>query len=265
MRIEGMVVAIAIVVGVFILGLSLISLYNDFITERDIQYLIVDLIFFGFGLLLLCGSLKIYKRLLMLSVATESIFEDVMYRRLKPLIDMVASGAIDLNEVKTMVTSLEKRLDKMEETLTKPAEVAVPERIVYNKSAFYMRTVITLFVFLGIYNFYLSYTVPYEPYLYTILYIIWWVFVTMEFNMFHKVEAWVVFGIPILIVPSSSLIMIATIGYTPSMGIIFATSLIYAYLYYIYAKSLSSGKKGGNFLNEKMKEGFGKIVRWFKS
>jgi len=264
--IEGVVIAVAVIMGFFILALSLVSLYNDFVNGKNIQYFIVDFIFFGFGLTLVCGSLRMYKRLVMFSVVTESIFEDVMYRRLKPLFDMVATGTIDMNEVKTRIVSLEKRIEKMEETLTKPIEA--PERFAFKKTAFYMRTVVTLIIFLGVYNFFLSYTFPYEPYFYTILYIIWWAFVTMEFNLFHKIEAWIILGIPILIVPSSSLILAATIGLIPLMGIIFVTSFIYAYLYYLYAKSLSTekgSKKGGNFFNEKTKEGLKKVLRWLRS
>jgi len=273
---EKAVIAITAIVGLSLLGLSLISIYNDFSSSKGLPYLIVDLAFFAFGITLTGGSLRLYKRLVIFSVVTESAFEDVIYTRLRPVLEEIAYGTADINEVKTKILNLEKKLDKMEGELTKPPEVAIspPDALVLRKTAFYMRTVITSMFFFGAYLFVLNYILPFEPYLYTLLYVLWWVFITKEFNLFHRVEAWIVLGIPVLLVPAGSIILSATIGIAPLMGLIFTSVIVYAYLYYLYARTLTieesertatNGYRRENFLYAKMKGGLKRITEWVKS
>ncbi|HDM60131.1 MAG TPA: hypothetical protein ENF96_00560, partial [Archaeoglobus veneficus] len=68
---EKAVIVIATTIGFGILGLSLVSMYNDFVSGKNMSYLLVDLAFFSFGTILAGGSLRLYKRLVMLSVVTE--------------------------------------------------------------------------------------------------------------------------------------------------------------------------------------------------
>ncbi|AEA47839.1 hypothetical protein [Archaeoglobus veneficus] len=272
---EKAVIAIAAIMGFGIIGISLISMYNDFVNGKDLPYLLIDFLFFSFGTVLAGGSLRLYKRLVMLSVVTESAFEDVIYARLRPVLEEIAYGTAEVNEVKTRIVNLEKKLEKMEEELVRPVEISVPspESIVLRKTAFYMRTVVVAMFFFGAYLFLLNYNLPYEPYLYTLLYILWWFFVTKEFNLFHRIEAWVVLGIPVLLVPAGTIILRATIGLVPLMGLIFLTVVLYAYLYYLYAKTLSveevekvstNGYRRENFLYAKTKETCRKLVEWFR-
>ena len=273
---EKAVIVIAAVIGLGMLGLSLVSMYNDFVGGKSLPYLLVDLAFFSFGTILAGGSLRLYKRLVMLSVVTESAFEDVVYTRLRPVLEEIAHGTVEINEVKTKLSNLEKRLEKMEEELTKPAEVVgvpAPEALALRKTAFYMRTVITSMFFFGAYLFLLNYSLPFEPYLYTLLYVLWWFFITKEFDLFNRIEAWVVLGIPVLLVPAGSIILRATIGLAPLMGLIFLTVVIYAYLYYLYARTLrveesekvaANGYRRENFLYAKVKDACRKIVGWMK-
>jgi|GEM_PF-989611 len=271
---EKAVIVIATTIGFGILGLSLVSMYNDFVSGKNMSYLLVDLAFFSFGTILAGGSLRLYKRLVMLSVVTESAFEDVVYSRLRPILEEIAHGTVEMNEVKTRLSNLEKRLVRMEEELTKPAEVATPaEALALRKTAFYMRTVITSIFFFGAYLFLLNYSLPFEPYLYTLLYILWWFFITREFDLFHRIEAWIVLGIPVLLVPAGSIILRTTIGLAPLMGLIFLTVVVYAYLYYLYARTLcieetektaANGYRRENFLYVKMKEAYRKIIGWMK-
>ncbi len=273
---EKAAIVITAIAGISLLALSLISIYNDFSSSKGLPYLMVDFAFFAFGVTLTGGSLKLYKRLVILSVVTESAFEDIIYTRLRPVLEEIAYGTADINEVKSRIFNLEKKLDKIEGELTRPPEVAVspPDSLVLRKTAFYMRTVITSMFFFGAYLFILNYSLPFEPYLYTFLYVLWWAFITREFNLFHRVEAWVVLGIPVLLVPAGSIILSATIGIVPLMGLIFISVIAYAYLYYLYARTLTieesektvtNGYRRENFLYAKVKNSIRKITEWVKS
>jgi tetrahydromethanopterin S-methyltransferase subunit G len=263
--VERIAIAITTLIGILLLLLSLISMYNDFVQARPPLYLIVDLCFFMVGIAIIGGSLRLYKKTVMFSVVTESAFEEVVYDRLKPLLEEIAFGTTEFSEVKTRISSLEKKIEHIETELTKPPVVEYPpESIALRKTAFYMRTFLTSILFFGTYLFFLNYTLVYGPYLYTLLYAIWWFFITKEFDLFKRMEAWMVLGIPILLVPAGTLILRAVVGLASVMGLIFATSMLYAYLYYLYAKTLLETETGGkkeNFLYMKTKEAIRKLLK----
>jgi hypothetical protein len=267
---EKVVIALISLLGVGLLVLSLISMYNDFIQARPIMYLIIDFSFLFIAVLIIGGALKLYKRLMMFALLTESAFEEIIYTKLKPLLEEIAFGTVELNEVKTRVLGLERKIGHIEEELTKPKpEVThVADSLALKKTAFYMRTIVAAMLFFGMYLFLLEYSVPYEPYLYVFLYVLWWFFVTKEFNLFNRIEAWIVLGTPILLVPAGAIILRAVFGLVPLMGFIFLTVIIYAYLYYQYATALSEGATSGsreNFLYIKIKDAIRKAITWLKS
>jgi len=240
MRVEKVAIALSFLAGITVLLISLISLYNNFTQAKPLKYLIVDIVFYIVGLLLIAGSLRLYKRLVMLEVITESAFEEIIYERLKPVLEEIAFNSLELNDVKSRIHSLEKKLERIEDEMTKEP-VHAPDSLALRRTAFYMRTIVVMTFFLGMYVFLLNYNYllgPTTPYLYMLLYLIWWLFITKEFNLFERVEAWVVFCIPILLVPMGSIILRAVLGLAPLMGIIFATASVYAYLYYLYARKL---------------------------
>lgn len=277
MRLEKAVIAIMLILGIFLFIISLVSMYNDFSTGKPLDYIFVDVAFLLLAAVITGGGLKLYRKLVMFSVVTQSAFEEVIYSNLRPLLQELAFSTAEFNEVKTRVSGLERKISHIEEELTKPIEYEVPSApadvYTLRKTAFYMRTIVVSLFFFGTYLFLLDFNLPNEPYLYTILYMFWWVFITKEFDLFSRVEAWVILGIPILLVPAGALILRAVLGIAMLMGIIFITSVVYAYLYYQYAKTLSieesekmsaNGYRRRNFLCEKIYETSRGIKNWFK-
>jgi len=162
---------------------------------------------------------------------------------------------VELSEVKAELEKLATKIEQLERM-----ERAAPSRQPYSV-AFYMRVIVASLVYMGIYLFMLNYyMMAYTPYLLVFLYLVWWVFITREFNLFSRFEAWLVMGIPVLIVPAMAVVLQSTVGVAPLMGLAFATSLLYAYLYYLYAQELSSESAreeggGGRFLRPSSSQG----------
>ncbi len=243
MKIEKAVIAIMVLIGVFVLLISLVSMYNDFTQGRNMGYLIVDLAFLLFSAVLIGGGLKLYRKLMMFSVVTQSAFEEVVYTNLRPLLREIAFSTTELDEVKTRISGLERKVTHMEDELTRPVEYeareAPTDMFMFRKTAFYMRSMVVALFFFGTYLFLLDFNIPNEPYLYTLMYVYWWVFITKEFDLFSRIEPWVILGIPILLVPAGALILRTVAGIALLMGLIFTTVIAYAYLYYQYAKTLT--------------------------
>ncbi len=243
MKIEKAVIAIMVLIGIFVFLISLVSMYNDFTQGRNLGYLTVDLAFLLFSAVLIGGGLKLYRKLVMFSVVTQSAFEEVVYTNLRPLLREIAFSTTELDEMKTRVSSLERKITHMEDELTSPMDYgkreAPTEMFMFRKTAFYMRTMVVALFFFGTYLFLLDFNIPNEPYLYTLMYVYWWVFITKEFDLFSRIESWVILGIPILLVPAGALILRTVAGIAFLMGLIFVTVVVYAYLYYQYARTLT--------------------------
>lgn len=243
MKIEKAVIAIMVLIGVLVFLVSLVSMYNDFTQGRNLGYLIVDLAFLLFSAVLIGGGLKLYRKLMMFSVVTQSAFEEVVYTNLRPLLREIAFSTTELDEVKTRISGLERQITHMEDELTKPIDHetrgAPADMLMFRKTAFYMRSMVVALFFFGTYLFLLDFNIPNEPYLYTLMYVYWWVFITKEYELFSRIEPWVILGIPILLVPAGALILRTVAGIALLMGLIFATVIAYAYLYYQYAKTLT--------------------------
>ncbi len=270
---EKAVIVISFLVGVAVLSASIISMYNDFSTGKSFEYLMTDIVFFVFGVVLTGGALRIYKKLITLSTIADDLFEELVFTRLRPVLEEVAYNTVELSEVKAELEKLTKKVDSLESFKAQTGFVG--------DVSFYMRTIIVSFVYVCSYLLMLNYYTDYTPYLFVVLYIIWWAFITREFKLFSRFEAWLVMGIPVLIVPAMSIVIQNLLGIPTLMGIIFSTSLLYAYMYYLYAKELSleSGKQKSdnqkesyqkkkekpNFFLRKTSSFVSDIIRWLKS
>ncbi|MFP3946359.1 MAG: hypothetical protein ACLFVI_05595 [Archaeoglobaceae archaeon] len=287
MKIEKAVIAIMVLIGIFIFLVSLVSMYNDFTQGRNLGYLLVDFAFLLFSAVLIGGGLKLYRKLVMFTVVTESAFEEVVYTNLRPLLREIAFSTTELDEVKTRVSGLEKKITHMEDELTRPidheARGAPADMLMFRKTTFYMRSMVVALFFFGTYLFLLDFNIPNEPYLYTLMYVYWWVFITKEFDLFSRIEPWVILGIPILLVPAGALILRTVAGVALLMGLIFITVVAYAYLYYQYARTLSveeseserresrsereqvgEKERRGNFLYNKVVTSIRDLISWIK-
>jgi len=220
-------------VGALLLVASIYSLYVDYSSMRPEIYIVIDFILVIISSIILGGSLKLRRRITAYSVAANRAFDEVIYNRLKPIMEEVAIGILEVNEVKTKMESLEKAVASLEDKLS--VRAAAPETGV---AAFYMKTVVAMLVYFGTYLFMIQFTVPYENYLYILLYAYWWFFFTFEYRVQHRTEAWIALSIPVLLVPAGSILLRVLVGLTMLMAIVFVTSIIYGYLYYRYAREL---------------------------
>ncbi len=241
-QIEKVVIAFITLLGFVILLLSLISLYNDLSSGRPPQYYVVDFLFFAFGLLLVGGGLRLYKRVLAYEALTDVVLDELLYDRLKPLLEQVAFSTAEIDEVKAKLSEIESEIRNMEEKVVKAPEIPA-EEIVMRRITFYVKTVMVAMFFFGFYLFLINFVLPYEVFLYVVLYVIWWAFITGEFNLFDRMDAWIILCLPILIVPSAGIILNAVFGIVTARVVVFWTAVMYAYLYYRYAKRLAVSPK----------------------
>jgi len=238
-QIEKAVVILIALIGFGILILSLVSMYNDLSTGKPPEYYVVDFLFFSFSLVLIGGGVRLYKRILAYEALTDVVLDELLYDRLKPLLEQVAFSTAEIDEVKTKLSEIESEIRNIEERVVKVPGATPGETLLIRKITFYVKTVMVAMFFFGIYLFMINFVLPYEVFLYVFLYVIWWVFITGEFNIFDKMDAWVILCIPILIVPSAAIVLNAVFGIVTARVVVFWTALLYAYLYYRYARKIA--------------------------
>ena len=258
MKVEKIISVLVSIFGVFILILSLLSMYNDLRIGRPLEYFLADLLFFVLGILVTAGGFRLYRRVVAYEVITEVAVEEIIHEKLKPVLEQVAFSTAEMDEIKSRLDELAKEIRSMEEKVSRVPDHPVGS-IVLNRIAFYVKTMMYTLFFFGVFLFLVNFILPYEPFIYVALYAIWWVFVTSEFGLFNRMEAWVVLCIPILIVPTAAIVLTALVGLVTVRVIVFVTAVVYAYAYYLYAKRISGAGEEG--VREKAREILKKITK----
>ncbi|MBE8538911.1 hypothetical protein [Geoglobus acetivorans] len=227
----------AVLVGATVFAVSLYSLYADYTSFKPTLNIAVDLALLFLSAIIIGGSLNLRKRLTGYEVAAERAFDEVVYSRLKPIIDEVAIGIVEINALRKKVEDVENKISVVERLATE--QKLTPEY----KVNFYFRALIAMLFYLGTFIFMTQYTLPYLHLVTILLFIYWWLFITHEFEIFNKGEALIMFAAPVLIAPSSYLLLRVFIGTAATQAIMFLISGVYAYYYYNLAKGLVGGEK----------------------
>ncbi len=271
---ERFVAGVTALGGIILLTLSLYSLYSDYVSFRPVYYLAMDMAFVILSAILVGGGFKLGRRLTAYRYAATTAFDEFLYSKFKPILEELALGIVEVNEVKSRIIKMENMLSELHSGVTKPPEVELPsysESLAIRKTAFYMKTIVVAIFFFGAYFFFLEFRLRFEEYMYPLLYVIWWVFITKEFELYRKTEAWVALAIPVLLVPTGSIILGVVFGLVIQMGVVFITVSLYAVAYYYYAKELSHIKNGmtngyseENFIISRMKGFVRELKEWFR-
>ncbi len=224
-------------IGAMLFGLALYSFYIDYVTLKPWLNLFIDTILIIFSAIIIGGSLNIKKKLYGYEIAVNKTFNNVVYSRLKPIMEEVALGIIEIN-------SLRKKLEEMENKLSVLEDLATTQKLSpEEKINFYFKTIIVMLFYLGTFVFMTQYSLPNIHLVAILLFIYWWGFITYEYKLFDKSEALVMLGAPVLIVPSLYLLLRVLVGMVFTQALMFVASGFYAWYYYLIAREITSGKR----------------------
>ena len=104
------------------------------------------------------------------------------------------------------------------------------------KTIFLMIVTIAAFMFLV--NFNLGGITPYTILL---IFIMWWVFITNEYNLWKESSAWTMVFLPILVVPVTVMLLGNLLNYNVLMAMMYVSVGIYTFFYYVWAVYSSTG------------------------
>ncbi len=234
---DSLVTLIAFFVGVILFVLSIISLYTDYQLERPPENIAIDVLFLIFSSILIGGSLNLRKRLVGYEVSANAAFNEIIYSKLRPVLEEVAVAIVEINRLSKRMESVENKISVIEDLAT--TQKLTPEQ----KINFYFKSIVVMVFYIGIFIFITQYVLPYDHILSSLLFIVWWGFITTEFRLFDRSEALIMLIAPPLVVPSLYLILRTLAGIAITQGVIFVASAVYAYYYYMLAKNIRSQER----------------------
>lgn len=236
----------ALLISIAILLMSGFSFYVDLIVNANYFYSMIDILIFIFSLGAVYFVLNAFKRRVITDMLIDTAFQEGIYSRLAPLVENIAESHVDTNIIMDRMSSIDLKVEnilkegysrdlKSSDLLQEPIAVATSIKFAI-KSIFLM--VMTMAFFMFLVNFNIGNITPYAVLL---IFIVWWGFITNEYNLWRESSAWVMVFFPILVVPVVVLLLGNLLNYNVLMAILYLCVGLYTFIYYIWAVYASTG------------------------
>ncbi len=231
-------VVLMILASIYLLIISFFPLVYNFTVSFDSMNFLINLFYFMLGVGTMIGALLLLKRETSMHYMADEIFDSVIYSRLEPVLEDVAGVQVNLEDVEKKIDMMNlniQRLDKKREPAG-AAQAAAPADI-YNYVRYFILINMTLAAFLFMLQFPLGYT----PYAVTLMYIIWWVFITLEYRLWNVESSWVWVFVPTLTLPVLTIIMSGYLRDYQLFGLTFLGLVVYVFAYYSWCSYMVRG------------------------
>jgi len=186
------------------------------------------------------------KRRIITDMLIDTAFQEGVYARLKPLIEHIAQAHVGASMVLDKLANIDLKLSELmreqyskdkdvEEIIQQPIAVATSIKFII-KAIFLI--VVTMAAFMFLLNFNLGGITPYGVLL---IFIMWWVFITSEYNLWREDSAWGMVFLPILVVPVGVMLLANLINYNVLMAMLYVSVGVYTLIYYLWAVYATTG------------------------
>ena len=243
---------VAFGIGIALTIFSLYSLVIDISVRFDLKSVLVDIIFLLLGVLICYSCIKTYRKAIYYGKLVESAFEEGIYRRLEPLLRKFAEVHVQMEELEARLNGIDKKVDAvMEGQVKASANPATVEGIIApgTSISFAVKSIFLAIITMSGFVFMIETMIPHAHYAILLFFILWWLLITSEFELFNKAEAWLFVFLPIIIVPTGFILTHAALRVAMPVGsaenvtvcIFFLALVIYAFAYYSWAVLRTKG------------------------
>lgn len=217
--------------AIYLLYLSAPALVDHLTGNIEDPNILNNLVILTLGIGVLYSTFAFYRRIVFIEYSINSGFEQVIYPRLEPVLKEVAEVQVGLDEMRDRVDMVNLNIDQLRRSIpirSDGSNVSAPNIISF------LRAVVLVNICTGAFLFLLQYTRGYVPYVLTILYVLWWLEITYEFNLWHVSKAWGWVFPPILLVPTLSILMDIIYGADKLIGLMALGLVVYSFAYYTW-------------------------------
>jgi hypothetical protein len=235
----------ALLISILILSISGFSFYIDLFIKTNYTSLLIDLltIFICFGAVYFI--INIFKRKIIVDVLIDTAFQEGVYARLHPLIEKIARSQIDTNIILDRLDNMDKKVQSVLQQgyardVRSPGfmdePIAIGTSIKFTIKSIFL-VIITMAAFMFLMNFQLSGL----HYYVLLIFIMWWAFITNEYNFWKESMAWAIIFLPILALPITVLLLTNLINYNVLLATIYVSLALFTFGYYLWAIYITTG------------------------
>lgn len=215
-----------ILASIYLLLLSFFPLVYNFTTSFDPVDFLKNFLLFTIGTGNLAGVSYLIRKDTYLQHIADETFEKVIYQRLEPVLRDVAEVQVGINDMKDEMEMINLNL----RTLT--AKKKPPETSVSGIAAINTKYIVLINITLAVFLFMLQYPFDYIPYMVTLLFMIWWLVITLQYGFWKYEIAWTWIFFPVLTLPISTIILNSYLDDYQLFGILSLGLCIYILSYY---------------------------------
>ncbi|CAD7768418.1 hypothetical protein FHEFKHOI_00253 [Candidatus Methanoperedenaceae archaeon GB50] len=207
-------------------------------SEFENHEVITNLAILSIGVGTLWSGIHLAMATIALEKLVDTGFEDGIYRRLEPILEEIAGTQAMIERLDERLTNMNNNLNRLRKRST---ELRISDSRAYGidiaaEVTRFLRLVLLVNITLAAFIFLLNFTRAYTPYLLTLLYLIWWLEITYEYNLWQRSSAWVWAFLPILTVPITTMLFNLVYGSETLLGSMGIGIAVYAAAYYTWSK-----------------------------
>jgi hypothetical protein len=218
--------------AIYLFFISVPPLIENLTEKLDETNFVYNLIIFLIGIGVIYSTFAFYRRIIFIEYSINTAFEQVIYPRLEPVLREVAEVQVGLDEMRDYIKMLNLNLDQLRKSQmsiqSADPKISVPNIIAY------IRIVVLVNISSFTFYFAIQHVGNYIPYILLILYLIWWIEITYEFNLWNFSKAWVWMFPLIIFIPTVSIILDILIGPAKLIAYMAIGLVIYSFTYYTW-------------------------------
>ena len=225
--------------AIYLIFMAGLAIYDSVFVEFDTLELIPNSLIFIMGFGALYGGISVAKNSIVFDHFLDSIFETEIYPRLEPALEEVA-------QVQARLDSIEDKMERMNMNISRskqyPSASEFPAVAISNKITSFLKMVVVINITIGILMYTISNPGRFAPYLFTIMFMLWWAVITDDYKLWKNAVSWGWAIIPIFAIPFMSIFLYVLIPIGTLIGLIGGFLIIYAYSYYAWVRYYVEGK-----------------------
>lgn len=236
----------AFIISIVILLISSISLYMDFFIKSNYTYTFIDI----FIILICYGAIyfvvNTFKRRIITDVLIDTAFQHGVYARLRPLIENIAQSQVDTNIILDRLDNVDLKVQNVLKQGyardVKSSEFMKEPLAVGTSIKFAIKTMFLIIVTMAAFMFFINFQlIGMTHYAVLLIFVMWWVFITNEYNLWKESVAWGMVFLPILVVPVMVMLLTNILNYNLLLAIIYLSVGLYTISYYLWALYAATG------------------------
>lgn len=207
---------------------------QDFIANLAILMIAIGALF---------GGVNLAKKSIVMDRLIDMGFENGIYTRLEPVLKEISGSQVALYRMEEQMKNMNINIDRLgnRSVLLKMGNESTFGIDMRAEIICFLRYVLLINITLASFIFLMTFTRSYTPVLLTVLYVIWWLEISYENNMWHRSSAWIWVFIPLLLIPITTLLGDIMFGSEMLLGGMGIGLAIYATAYYSWSKYIIQG------------------------